>query len=122
MWCLPGVLGFLAAGFGFLAVWHYFGREVVELAGGAVQVTRNLGGFQRRWTVSLDEITGVEVPALGREFVNGSWGVGMPSLYIRTRRKTIRCCIAVPPAHAQRIGATIWEAAQHAATGRTTMG
>lgn len=120
LWLLPGILGILAAGFAFSAVWHYFGREVIEVEGGTVQATRFLGPFKRQSAVSLGDITGVEAPAVGREFVKGSWGVGLPSLYVRTPSKTLRCCISVPPAYAQQVGATIWEAAQNAAAGRTT--
>src|SRR5688572_16259229 len=88
MWLFPGLLAFLAAGFGFISVWNYFGREVLEIDETAVHATRYLGRFQRRWTVRLDEITSVEVPALGREFIKGSWGIGMPSLHLRTPSKT----------------------------------
>jgi len=120
MWILPGIFGLLAVGFGFSAAWHYFGREVIDVGRDTVQATRFLGPFKRQSAVTLADITSVEAPAVGREFVKGAWGVGLPSLFVRTPRKTLRCCIAVPPRYAERVGAIIWEAAQNAAASRTT--
>jgi hypothetical protein len=120
MWLLPAAPALLALGFGFVAAWHYFGRERVELAAGSVHATRFLGPFKRRWSVRFEDIMGFDVPALGREFVQGSWGVGQPSLHVRTRGKTLQCCVGIAPAEAQRIGAAMWEAAQNAGAGRPT--
>jgi hypothetical protein len=120
MWLLPAAPAVLSLGFGFVAVWHYFGRERVELEAGSVHATRFLGPFRSRWSVRLEDIMGIDVPALGREFVQGSWGVGQPSLHVRTRWNTLQCCVGIAPAEAQRIGAAMWEAVQNAGAGRPT--
>lgn len=119
-WVAPAILSSLAPGFLFMAAWHYFGQERIEVDAGSVIVARSLGPFRRHWSAEVDGITGFDVPALGREFVQGAWGVGLPSLHLRTRQGVLRCCVGIPPAEAQHVGAALWEAAQRAGAGRPT--
>jgi hypothetical protein len=111
-WFLPVIFIVLSSGFAFVALQHYFGQERIELDGGRVRILRELGPFKRQWSARLEDILGFEVPALGREFVQHSWGVGKPSLLVRTRHGVFRCCVGVPPGEAQQVGAAVWKAAQ----------
>jgi hypothetical protein len=100
------ILGF------FVAIWHFAGRERVVIGDGRLRAIRQLGPFRREWSVPLNDIHAVVVPALGRELWTQSWGIGRPSILVRAGARSLGCCVAVSPLEAEAIAERIRRMAQ----------
>lgn len=90
-----------------IGVVHIVSLERVVLDGSEVRASREIGPLRFGWSVSLAEITSIQVPGLGREHMRHSWGVGMPALVVRTSARVLRCCFGAHPSDAEFVAERI---------------
>ena len=109
-WVVAGIFAVASLLALTLAALHLFGHERILLENGRLRAIRDLGPFRREWSVLVTDITAVEVPALELEYRLGSWGVGHPSLLVRTSSGSRGCCVALSPLEAERIAERVRQA------------
>jgi hypothetical protein len=110
-WVLFGLWASVSLVALLVALVHLLGHERLILEDGRLRGVRDVGPVHHEWSVRLSDISDVRVPALGREFMIGAWGVGVPALVLKTRAGTYRCCMAIHPRTAEILAERIRSAA-----------
>jgi hypothetical protein len=102
-WALFALWGLVTCIATTVGVIHLCSVERLEVDGSHLHYVRQVLTWRREWSLSLANIQELVIPGAGREYMRGSWGVGVPALVIRSAGRVYRCCFAIRPSKAEAI-------------------